>query len=148
MEHFLVRLRAVIQSVVWGKPADFPHGKVTCFVLRHSKLHRVGIIPESLKMSSHKLFSLFLFFSILYSPAFLALILTCHDKLNFKKINDTTSAVQSSKIGHFMTRQIKFCIIFGMCSAVLPVPCIWLHCRTHMRHMAKFECCTTKQDIS
>jgi hypothetical protein len=40
--HFLVRLCTVVQSVTWGKPVGFAHGKVTCFVLRHSKVHRIG----------------------------------------------------------------------------------------------------------
>jgi hypothetical protein len=47
--HFLVRFLTVVQSVMWEKPAGLSHGKVTCFVLRHSKLHRVAEIPRSLQ---------------------------------------------------------------------------------------------------
>jgi hypothetical protein len=48
--HFLVRLHTVVQSVTLGKPAGFPRGKVTCFVLRHSKVHTIGEIPQSLQL--------------------------------------------------------------------------------------------------
>ena len=52
--HFLVRLCTAVQSVTWGKPASFPHGKVTCFVLRHSKVHKVGVIPQSLQLQEQE----------------------------------------------------------------------------------------------
>jgi hypothetical protein len=51
---FLVRLRTVVQSITWRKPAGFPHGKVTCFVLRHSKVLKVGVIPQSLQLQAQE----------------------------------------------------------------------------------------------
>ena len=50
--HFLVRLLTVVQSVMWEKPAGLPRGKVTCFVLRRSKVHRVGEILRSLQLQA------------------------------------------------------------------------------------------------
>jgi hypothetical protein len=50
--HFLFRLRTVVESVTWGKPAGFPHLKVPCCVLRHSKVHRAGVITQSLQLQA------------------------------------------------------------------------------------------------